>query len=160
MRPARQIVDLGRASSVAAGGGTNVSECRMGPSTKSRSTPPTLTLQQADACVLSVLSSQAKPGTERHALKRCGACMRPSSAHKFAGIGLQASGITHLRYSDSLRSLLSHFPLRLKPGKIRRSPSASTGQAAAQEGDTREIQSQQTSVKRFNETIFKGREYL
>ena len=84
--------------------------------------PPTLTLQQADACLLSVLSSQAKPGTERHALKRCGAChpaqraarrfarqagqrsrrrrnerseccMRPSSAHNFAGIGLQASGI-------------------------------------------------------------------
>ena len=36
--------------------------------------PPTLTLQQADACLLSVLSSQAKPGTESHALKRCGAC--------------------------------------------------------------------------------------
>ena len=61
-------------------------------------------------------------GTERHALKRCGACMRPSSAHKFAGTGLQDLGITHLRCSDSLRSLLSHFPLQLKLGKIRRSP--------------------------------------
>ena len=52
----------------------------------------------------------------RHVLKRCGACMRPSSAHKFAGI-------THLRCSDSLRSLLSHFPGQLKLGKIRRASS-------------------------------------
>ena len=36
----------------------------------------------------------------------------------------------------------------------------SHGQAAAHEGDPREIQPQQISVRRFNETIFKGREYL
>ena len=47
-----------------------------------------------------------KPGNSR---------MGPSSAREFAGV-------THLRCSDSLCSLLSHFPLQLKLGKIRRSP--------------------------------------
>ena len=49
-------------------------------------------------------------------LKAGNSRMGPSSARKFAGT-------THLRCSDSLRSLLSHFPLQLKLGKIRRSPS-------------------------------------
>lgn len=39
--------------------------------------PPTLTLQQAEACLLSVLSIQAKPGTERHGLKHCGIACSP-----------------------------------------------------------------------------------
>ena len=38
------------------------------------------TLQQADACLLSVLSSQAKPGTERHMLKPCSGCLSARGA--------------------------------------------------------------------------------
>ena len=53
-----------------------------------------------------LVPNRLKPGNSR---------MGSSSAREFAGI-------THLRCSDSLRSLLSHFPLQLKLGKIRRSP--------------------------------------
>ena len=53
--------------------------------------PPTLTLQQADACLLSFLSSQAKPGTERHVLKHCGSRMRP--ARQIADLG-RASAVS------------------------------------------------------------------
>ena len=65
---------------------------------------------------------QAGQRSRRRRNERSECCMRPSSAHKFAGIGLQASGITLLRRSDSLRSLLSHFPFQLKLGKIRNAP--------------------------------------
>ena len=54
-----------------------------------------------------LVPNRLKPGNSR---------MGPSSAREFAGI-------THLRCSDSLRSLLSHFPLQLKLGKIRNAPS-------------------------------------
>lgn len=53
-----------------------------------------------------LVPNRLKPGNSR---------MGPSSAREFAGI-------THLRCSDLLRSLLSHFPIQLKLGKIRRSP--------------------------------------
>ena len=54
-----------------------------------------------------LVPNRLKPGNSR---------MGPSSAREFAGI-------THLRCSDSLLSLLSHFPLQLKLGKIRNAPS-------------------------------------
>ena len=67
----------------------------MGDFNKSSREPPTLTLQQADACLLSVLSIQAKPGTERHVLKRCGSDRGPYKKTK--------------RDLTQLKSLLNHF---------------------------------------------------
>ena len=66
-----------------------------------------------------LVPNRLKPGNSR---------MGPSSAREFAGI-------THLRCSDSLRSLLSHFPIQLKLGKIRRSPGERCHPARRATGD-------------------------
>ena len=64
-----------------------------------------------------LIPARVSPSLRRKAPRAEALCLWRGTYRRLASL----VGLTLLRRSESLRSLLSHFPFRLKPGKIRRS---------------------------------------